>query len=135
MKVNCSRFSVFNLKIITMMEKRINPASLLQKLENIENELREVRENIAQNVVMFDNSDSGTEGLRLEYSLDDLFDAFGPNKQSYATRLHTSLEKHGVSTLGEFLALTPGQLLDLDGVGNGTLKCTHKALKKLGIPW
>ncbi|MCK8621732.1 hypothetical protein [Prevotella sp. E13-27] len=118
-----------------MKEIRISPTSILQKLENIENELREVREYLAQNMITFINADNRTKDLKLEYTLEDLYEAFGPSKQSYATRLRTSLEKRGVNTLGEFLALTPGQLLDLDGVGNGTLQYTHKALKKLGIQW
>ena len=108
---------------------------MLQKLENIENELREVREYLAQNMITFVSVDNRLKTLKLEYTLDDLYEAFGPSKQPYATRLRTSLEKCGVNTLGEFLALTPGQLLDLDGVGGGTLQYTHKALKKLGIQW
>lgn len=118
-----------------MKKKRTSPTSMLQKLENIENELREVREYLAQNMITFVNADNRTKDLKLEYTLEDLYEAFGPSKQSYATRLRTSLEKRGVNTLGEFLALTPGQLLDLDGVGTGTLQYTHKALKKLGIQW
>lgn len=118
-----------------MKEIRISPTSILQKLENMENELREVREYLAQNMITFVNADDRTKDLKLEYTMEDLYEAFGPSKQSYATRLRTSLEKRGVNTLGEFLALTPGQLLDLDGVGNGTLQYTHKALKKLGIQW
>lgn len=118
-----------------MKEKKISPTSMLQKLENMENELREVREYLAQNMIAFVNVDDRTKDLKLEYTMEDLYEAFCPSKQSYATRLRTSLEKRGVNTLGEFLALTPGQLLDLDGVGNGTLQYTHKALKKLGIQW
>lgn len=118
-----------------MKDIRISPTSMLQKLENIEIELREVREYLAQNMIAFVNVDDRTKDLKLEYTMEDLYEAFGPSKQSYATRLRTSLEKRGVNTLGEFLALTPGQLLDLDGVGNGTLQYTHKALKKLGIQW
>ena len=118
-----------------MKKKRTSPTSMLQKLENIENELREVREYLAQSMITFVNADNRSKDLKLEYTLDDVYKAFGPSKQSYATRLRTSLEKYGVNTLGEFLALTSGQLLDLDGVGSGTLQHTHKALKRLGIQW
>lgn len=118
-----------------MKEKRISPTSMLQKLENIKIELREVREYLAQNMITFVNADNRTKDLKLEYTLEDLYEGFGPSKQSYATRLRTSLEKRGVNTLGEFLALTPGQLFDLDGIGSGTLQYTHKALKKLCIQW
>lgn len=118
-----------------MKEKRISPTSILQKLENMENELREVREYLAQNMITSVNADNRTKDLKLEYMLEDLYEAFGPSKQSYATRLRSSLENRGINTLGEFLAMTPGQLLDLDGVGSETLQYTHKALKKLGIQW
>ena len=118
-----------------MKEKRMSPSSLLQKLDHMESELREVREYLAQNMITFVNADNRTKELKLEYTLEDLYEAFGPSKQSYATRLRTSLEKRGVNTLGEFLALTPSQLLDLDGVSSGTLQYTHKALKKLGVQW
>ena len=45
---------------------------MLQKLENIENELREVREYLAQNMITFVNADNRTKDLKLEYTLEDL---------------------------------------------------------------
>lgn len=121
-----------------MKENKTNKTSLtslLKKLENIEKEVREVREEIAQISAPAVNGSVETSELKLEYTLKDLYEAFGPSKRSYAVRLNTSLSKIGVNTLGEFLALTPGQLMELDGVGVGTLQHTKKALDKLGVRW
>lgn len=118
-----------------MKENRTSPTSILKKLESIENELREVREELTQSMIPPINLSVGTSSFESEYTLEDLYEAFGSKKRSYAVRLQTSLEKSGIKTLAEFLALTPGQLIGLDGVGVETLKCTKKALDKLGIGW
>lgn len=118
-----------------MKEKKTSLASLLKKLENIEKELREVREELAQSSAPAVSGSAKSSELGLAYTLEDLYEAFGPSKRSYAVRLNTSLGKIGVKTLGEFLALTPGQLMELDGVGVGTLQHTKKALDKLGVRW
>jgi hypothetical protein len=44
-----------------MKKKRTSPTSMLQKLENIENELREVREYLAQNMIALVNADDRTK--------------------------------------------------------------------------
>lgn len=74
-----------------MKKKRTSPTSMLQKLENIENELREVREYLAQNMIAFVNADDRTKDLKLEYTMEDLYEAFGPSKQSYANRINRCL--------------------------------------------
>ena len=80
-------------------------------------------------------ADNGTPVEETEYTLDDLYHAFGEEKKSCAARLRNTLERQGVSTLKEFLLLTPGQLLDMEGMGSGTLGLIHKALKKMGVRW
>ena len=116
-----------------MEENTLSLTDLLKRLENIENELREVRRDIAQSIVPSKAIDKTK--ISLEYTLDDLYEAFGHSKQSYAKRLRNALEQQSIKDLGQFLSLTPGQLLDLDGVGIGTLMQAHKALKKMGIRW
>ena len=118
-----------------MKEKKTSLTSILKKLENIEKELREVREELAQSSTPAVSGCARSSELEMEYTLEDLYEAFGPSKRSYAVRLNTSLGKIGVKTLGDFLALTPGQLMELDGVGVGTLQHTKKALDKLGVHW
>ena len=80
-------------------------------------------------------ADNGTPVEETEYTLDDLYHAFGEEKKSCAARLRNTLERQGVSTLKEFLLLTPGELLDMEGMGSGTLGLIHKALKKMGVRW
>lgn len=111
---------------------------LIDKLQNIEKEVKEIRDYLSP-------SESGTvtptdfplsieSDFKLEYTLDDLYIAFG-NKKSLAHRLKTALQKRKISTLEEFLLLTPGELLDLENVGYDTLLCTKKALSRLGGTW
>ncbi|MBQ8050971.1 MAG: hypothetical protein IJ197_05285 [Bacteroidaceae bacterium] len=69
------------------------------------------------------------------YTLDDLYNAFGRTTKHYATRLKHSLQQKGISTLPQFLSMTPGELLELDNVSVGTLQKTKKALDRLGIRW
>lgn len=80
-------------------------------------------------------ADNGTPVEETEYTLDDLYHAFGEEKKSCAARLRNTLERQGVSTQKEFLLLTPGELLDMEGMGSGTLGLIHKALKKMGVRW
>lgn len=118
-----------------MKDNKMSVLSILNKLESIEEELREVREEFERYAIPSISRDNAPTDLQLEYTLMDLYEAFGAKKHQYATRLCHSLEKKGIKTLAEFLALTPGQLLDLDAVGYETLQQTNKALKKLGIRW
>ena len=117
-------------------EEKMSPTNILQKLENIENELREVREYLTQSMV---NSPSDApvavrHKFKLEYTLEDLYRGFG-GKVSLVRRLKSALQKRDINTLEEFLLLTPGELLDLENVGYDTLLRTKKALNKLGIAW
>lgn len=117
-----------------MKEKSITPSCILQKLENLENELREVREYLSQYLSAAVSQSDGTPDVEWQYTLIDLYEALG-SKKHYAVRLRTALEKQGINSLGEFLSLTPGQLLDLENVGPGTLLQVKKALNKLGVTW
>ena len=118
-----------------MEENTLSLTDLLKKLENIENELREVRRDIAQSIVPSKAIIEDTTNISLEYTLNDLYEAFVHSKQSYAKRLRNALEQQSIKNLCQFLSLTPGQLLDLNGVGINTLMQAHKALKKMGIRW
>ncbi len=111
---------------------------LIEKLQNIEKDVKEIKEYLSQ-------SESGADkpvdfpfvaelDFKLDYTLDDLYREFG-NKVSLGRRLKTALQKRNISTLEEFLSLTPGELLDLENVGYDTLLRTKKALGRLGIAW
>lgn len=115
-----------------MKEKRQSIASLINRLNDIETELKQVRAELTQ-IAAPDIYKSAVP--QLEYTLDDLYQAFGRKRKAYATRLMNILQQQGITTLQQFLALTPGQLLDLEGIGAGTLQYTNVALKRLGIAW
>ncbi|MBO4811303.1 MAG: hypothetical protein J5552_07025 [Prevotella sp.] len=111
---------------------------LIDKLENVEKEVKEIKEYLLQNerrsVTPIESPISIETNFKLEFTLEDLYKEFG-SKKSLAHRLKTALQKRNIKTLEEFLALTPGELLDLENVGYDTLLRTKKALNKLGIIW
>ena len=111
---------------------------LIDKLESIEREVKEIREYLSQGepeaVTPVDFPLAKELDFKLEYTLDDLYREFG-NKVSLARRLKTALQKRNINTLEDFLSLTPGELLDLENVGYDTLLRTKKALGRLGIAW
>lgn len=109
--------------------------AILKRLAAAENELKEIRLQLIQAMNETAHADGASRDLGIGYTLDDLFKSFGNSKKHYATRLSRSLQKRGITTLQEFLALTPGQLLDLENVSVGTLEQTKKALDRLGISW
>ena len=112
---------------------------LIDKLQNIEKEVKEIKDYLSQ-------SESGADksvdfpfaaiepDFKLEYTLEDLYREFG-GKVSLAHRLKAALQKRNINTLEVFLSLTPGELLELENVGYDTLLRTKKALNKLGIAW
>jgi len=69
------------------------------------------------------------------YTLDDLYKAFGKKRKSYASRLKSALKENQITTLEDFLSLSPGELLELNNIGYKTLTYTRKALESLGIKW
>ena len=111
---------------------------LVEKLECVERDVKEIREFLSQNeqrsVMPIKSSLAVEPDFNLEYTLDDLYKAFG-GKVSLARRLKTALQKRNINTLEEFLSLTPGVLFELENVGYDTLIRTKKALNKLGIEW
>lgn len=118
-----------------MKEKKQSLTSLLKRLEKLESELRDIRNEIAECLTPPADDGGDAEDPDVQFTLEDLWEAFGRKHKSYAVRLRHALEQRGVTTLPQFLAMTPGQLLDLDGIGPGTLEYTNKAMKRLGIPW
>lgn len=117
------------------MKENSNFISIVEKLTEIEKELSIVRSDIEHELIQNAKVNKVSSDIKFEYTLEDLYKAFGPSKQTYAIRLKNSLQRNGINTLGQFLTLTPGQLFSLDGVGNVTLQHTNKALKKMGINW
>ena len=111
---------------------------LINKLQNIEWEVKEIREYLSQSksetVTPVNSPLVREQDFKLEYTLDDLYKAFG-GKESLARRLKTALQKRNINTLEDFLSLTPGELLELENVGYDTLFRTKKALSRLGIAW
>lgn len=118
-----------------MKKNKQSITTLLKRLEKLESELSEIRKDIAESLIP--SSKGGGDAIEtvVGFTLDDLYEAFGRNHKSYAVRLRHALEQRGITTLQQFLAMTPGQLLDLDGIGAGTLDYTNKALKQMGIAW
>lgn len=113
-----------------------------QKLHSASVELDSLRERIFALEEPFDSSEKSTSlplpdvpNYAKGYTLDDLYKAFGPKKQSYAKRLKSALRKRQITSLQDFMLLTPSELLELDNVGYGTLQKTQAALKRLGIDW
>lgn len=111
---------------------------IIDRLESIEREVKEIREYLSQSEVGMgmhvDFPLATAPDFELGYTLEDLYREFG-GKKSLAHRLKTALQKRNIKTLEEFLSLTPGELLDLEGVGYDTLLRTKKALSKLEIDW
>ena len=69
----------------------------------------------------------------LGFTLDDLYAAFGKSKKK--GRLKAALRGNNITTLEQFLSLTPGEVLALKKVGYETLLSTKKAIEKLGLVW
>lgn len=117
-----------------MKKKKQSMLDILQRMADVENELSKIRQQIVQNMnEMAHQEESGRE-YDVTYTLDDLYNSFG-RKKHYATRLKHALQLKGINSLSEFLAMTPGELLELDNVSVGTLQSTKKALSRMGIRW
>lgn len=116
------------------MEKNKNLTTILHRMEDIEKELRELRADLIKCATPTAAENDNEQEL-LQFTLDDLSEAFGKKHQQYAVRLRNALAQQGITTLADFLTLTTGQLLDMKGIGPGTLQYANKALKKLGICW
>ena len=118
-----------------MEEKKQSMLAILKRLEATEKELKEIRQSLVENMNAAVHQTDGERNHDLTYTLDDLYQAFGNSKKHYATRLRHALQLKGINSLAEFLAMTPGQLLELDNVNVGTLQQTKKVLDRLGICW
>ena len=97
---------------------------IIEKLESIEGEVKEIKEYLSQNksveTTSADSPLAVEPDFKLEYTLDDIYREFG-GKVSLARRLKTALQKRNINTLEEFLSLTLGELLELENVGYDTL--------------
>ena len=116
------------------MKENKNLTTILHRMEEIEKELRELRADLIKCATPTVAENDNEQEL-LQFTLDDLCEAFGKRHQQYAVRLRNALARHGITTLVDFLALTTGQLLDMEGIGAGTLQYVNKAVKRLGIHW
>ena len=109
---------------------------IIDRLESVEKEVKEIREYLSQSELgmgmHIDFPLAIEPDFELGYTLEDLYREFG-KKKSLAYRLKSALKKRNIKTLKDFLSLTPGELLELEGVGYDTLLRTKKALSKLGI--
>lgn len=102
------------------------------KDHSVKQETEDVRTVLSQSVTEDDDAVPVSETT---YTLDDLYQAFGEDRKASAARLRYALERNGITTLQELAALSVGRLLDMEGVGSGTLGLIHKAFKKLGVRW
>ena len=116
------------------MKEHKSITDILHRMEEIEKELHELRADLILCATPT-TAENGSNLDVLQFTLDDLCEAFGKKHQQYAVRLRNALARHGITTLADFLTLTTGQLLDMEGIGPGTLQYANKALKKLGIRW
>jgi len=111
---------------------------IIDRLESVEREMKEIREYLSLSEagmdMPLDFPLAATPDFELGYTLEDLYKEFG-KKKSLAYRLKSALKKRNITTLEEFLLLTPGELLELENVGYETLLRTKKALSKLGVDW
>ncbi len=111
---------------------------LIDKLESVEREVKEIREHFSQNEagmgLHVDFPLATALDFELGYTLEDLYREFG-KKKSLVYRLKSALKKRNIKTLEEFLSLTPGELLELENIGYETLLRTKKALSRMGIDW
>lgn len=109
---------------------------IIDRLDCVEREVKEIREYLSQGEAgaPLDFPLATAPDYELGYTLEDLYREFG-GKKSLVHRLKTALKKRNIKTLEDFLSLTPGELLDLEGVGYDTLLRTKKALSKLEIVW
>jgi len=116
-----------------MKENNQNITVILKRIEKVEYELSDICKCLTE-LLTPPTSDTEKE-IDVQFTMDDLCEAFGHKHKSYAVRLRNALARKGVTTLSQFLSMTPGQLLDLDGIGPGTLEKTNKVMKKMGIKW
>ena len=116
-----------------MKKSKQSVAAILKRIEMVEYELGEIRKAIAESMTPTVAECESPE--EVTFTMDDLCEAFGKKHKAYAARLRNALVKQGVTTFSQFLAMTPGQLLALDGIGPGTLQYANKAMKKLGVSW
>lgn len=117
------------------MTDKKNITTILHRMEEIEKELHELRADLIQYATPMISADCKSGIEQLQFTMDDFCEAFGKKHQPYAMRLRNALAQQGITSLEDFLALTTGRLLDLEGIGPGTLQYANKALKKLGIRW
>ena len=116
------------------MSNFYNHQIIIQKLDEIESLAKELREAILQIQTNNLQPSSKINSTGLQYTLEDMYDAFG-KKKHYPVRLKKALERKGITTLEDFLKMSIGELLELDYVGYETLLNTKKALSRLGISW
>lgn len=116
------------------MEKKKSISDILRRMSEIEQELHNLREDLLQSATP-ETPRGGNELESLQFTMDDIYEALGKKHKPYATRLKNALTQKGIFTLEDFLEMSPGQLLDLEGVGTATLQYTNKVMKKLGIKW
>lgn len=116
-----------------MKEKKQSITAILKRIEKVEYELSDIRKCLVE--LLTPPSSDTEKQIEVQFTMDDLCEAFGRKHKAYGVRLRNALEMRGVTTFSQFLAMTPGQLLDLDGIGPGTLEYTNKAMKRLGVHW
>lgn len=80
-------------------------------------------------------TDNGKLVEDTEYTLEDLYQAFEEEIKTDVERLRNALARQEITTLQGLLSMPLGQLLDMEGVGSGTLGLIHKALKKMEVQW
>lgn len=116
------------------MEDHKSITIILHRLEEIEKEMHELRADLIRCATPT-SAENDNKKEPLQFTLDDLCEAFGKKHRQYAVRLRNALAQNDITTLADFLTLTTGQLLDMEGIGAGTLQYVNKAMKKLGIRW
>ncbi|MBR6141484.1 MAG: hypothetical protein IKQ37_06960 [Bacteroidaceae bacterium] len=118
----------------------MNKIEIIEKIEGVERELKGIREALSQDGLCKAPEKSNSPfdtmpDISINYTLENLYEAFGKKKQPFARRLKHALMKHRIHTLEGFLNLSAGEVLGLENVGYETMLQTKKALARLGISW
>lgn len=112
---------------------------IIDKLESIEIDLREIREHLSLEkpiaTIPTGILSIKEQGIELRYTLEDLYREFGKQKKHYATRLKHAFLEHHVETIDDLMTLSLNDLLNMDGIGSETLRLLIKKLNSLGFDY
>lgn len=75
------------------------------------------------------------EQKQCNVTLDDIYKAFGKQKNHYATRLKHVFLEHNIESIDELMAFSINDLQEMHDIGSETLRLMIKKLNGLGIDY